>query len=264
MNKNGLGAKRAGFTLVELVIGIVVIGILSAISIVVYGGMQKESAKSVLISTLVDAQKLIKLNDIKNNSVPAALPSELKIPNDVAVTYIPGGGIKYSGLDAVQNGVLFHSICDDLSKDPAYATIHSSDGASTQSVIMSCEDNISANGIQITGWQTKNWTTPISRSQLESYISSVPYDSWWTDKQRVIRDFYTQLIVRFTNQGGTWPISSFWDPWANQWSGVQKEALPTPTTGEAGVYCIKATHNKYPDLSFYTSDKVDGAKEGNC
>jgi prepilin-type N-terminal cleavage/methylation domain-containing protein len=66
MNK----AKRFGFTIVELLIVIVVIGILAAITIVAYNGIQQRARASEASSALTQANKKIKLFQVDTPDTP--------------------------------------------------------------------------------------------------------------------------------------------------------------------------------------------------
>lgn len=252
-----------GFTVVEVLIAVVVIAILAAIGIVSYTGIQKNAARAVVVSVVRDAQKSVDLERVRGGKLPSAMPEGFQSSASVDVTYTKVTGDRYHDLSAVQNGVLFHKVCVSLAANPYYSVIHSKDGNNTSSVVMSCDDNVRAGGIQITGWETKNWDTPVTQQQLEAYIASVPYDSWWTDRQEVVRGLYTALISEFTAQGGTWPVTSFWDPWANQWAGVKKEELPTPTSSEPS-YCIVATHKDHRDVQYSIRIDQGTPQEGGC
>lgn len=88
-------SKRRGFTIVELLIVIVVIGILAAITIVAYGGIQsraRDSARKADISTLKKALEIYKLD---NGRFPAATSSQpvyggWELSTDTAGTFIEG------------------------------------------------------------------------------------------------------------------------------------------------------------------------------
>jgi len=62
--------KQLGFTIVELLIVIVVIGILAAITIVAYNGVQMRGRDSVRKSDLVSINKAIKLFYADNGNYP--------------------------------------------------------------------------------------------------------------------------------------------------------------------------------------------------
>ncbi len=253
-----------GFTIVELVVVIVVVAILAAICIAVYSGMRKNAAKTTIITTLSSAMKLSEVEALSKGTKVAKLPDGIQIPNGVTISLVADNGPHYSNLSDVQNGVLFYSVCLELVGDSHYSVIHSRDGAAKSSVVMSCDDNIRAGGLQITGWETRNWTTPVTQQQINGYIAGVPYDSWWIDRQSVIRGFYEELSKRFAARGGTWPVNSFWDPWANQWSGVKKEELPPPDPAGTSTYCIQGGHREYSDLVYSMSDLDATPHEGAC
>lgn len=62
--------RKSGFTIVELLIVIVVIGILAAIVIVAYNGIQASARDSGRISTLKNLQKAIELYNAKEGRYP--------------------------------------------------------------------------------------------------------------------------------------------------------------------------------------------------
>lgn len=65
--------NQPGFTIVELLIVIVVIGILAAISIVAYSGIQQRAVAVSLTSDLDNATKLLKLDQVIGSNYPATL-----------------------------------------------------------------------------------------------------------------------------------------------------------------------------------------------
>lgn len=67
----------SGFTIVELLIVIVVIGILAAITIVAYNGIQGRARDSQRVSDLKSIQKAIELHRIQTGAVPVSSASGL-------------------------------------------------------------------------------------------------------------------------------------------------------------------------------------------
>lgn len=65
--------KQKGFTIVELLIVIVVIGILAAITIVTFRGIQSRTYDSSLRTDLANASKILALDLVKTGSFPASL-----------------------------------------------------------------------------------------------------------------------------------------------------------------------------------------------
>jgi prepilin-type N-terminal cleavage/methylation domain-containing protein len=64
--------KTSGFTIVELLIVIVVIGILAAITIVAYNGIQSRSNSAKVQQDLKSMQKLVELYKAENGSYPSS------------------------------------------------------------------------------------------------------------------------------------------------------------------------------------------------
>jgi prepilin-type N-terminal cleavage/methylation domain-containing protein len=65
--------KKYGFTIVELLVVIVVIGILAAITIVSYGGVSQRATVASLQSDLANVSKQLKLDQVINGVYPATL-----------------------------------------------------------------------------------------------------------------------------------------------------------------------------------------------
>jgi prepilin-type N-terminal cleavage/methylation domain-containing protein len=78
--------KRAGFTIVELLIVIVVIAILAAISIVAYNGIQQRAMASLLKSDISNATKQMELANAETGSYPTSFPSNFTPSADVTLS----------------------------------------------------------------------------------------------------------------------------------------------------------------------------------
>ena len=77
---------QIGFTIVELLIVVVVIGILAAITIVAYNGLQNRARQSQVLAMSKQAKQKIQLHYISQGSYPATL-SEIGIADTAGVTY---------------------------------------------------------------------------------------------------------------------------------------------------------------------------------
>jgi type II secretion system protein G len=67
----GYMKKRSGFTIVELLIVIVIIGILAAITIVAYNGIQQRARDSARTSDIAGVQKALELYRADNGVYPS-------------------------------------------------------------------------------------------------------------------------------------------------------------------------------------------------
>lgn len=75
--------KARGFTIVELLIVIVVIGILASITLVAYNGIQQRAIRSSMSSDLRNAATLFGLLQADADSYPTTMPSETKTSRDI-------------------------------------------------------------------------------------------------------------------------------------------------------------------------------------
>jgi len=84
--------QRAGFTIVELLIVIVVIGILAAITIVAYNGIQNRAGINALQASLTQNAKTLKLYAVQNDDTypadqAAAVASGIQTNNGTSMAY---------------------------------------------------------------------------------------------------------------------------------------------------------------------------------
>lgn len=70
MMKNKQQAKRGGFTIAELLVVIVVIGILASITVVAYTGVQKRAYDSVVKDELRKISQQMSTYQLKTNEIP--------------------------------------------------------------------------------------------------------------------------------------------------------------------------------------------------
>lgn len=109
-----------GFTIVELLVVIVVIGILAAITIVSYIGISGRATVAVVQSDLTNASKQLKIYQATNDSYPTALnlsncPTAPIIDNNLCLKSSPGNtftytsdGIDFNLIEDNTNGMLYN------------------------------------------------------------------------------------------------------------------------------------------------------------
>jgi prepilin-type N-terminal cleavage/methylation domain-containing protein len=246
--------RRNGFTVVELLIVIVVIGILATITIVAYNGIQQRAAATVVENDLTNIRKSMEITRGKKGAYPSAIPSDIEISPKISLAKISDDTLHYSGVTPVQNGVLFSEICDSLIAEGLGSGTNM--GGDTDDYITSC-DNYNHGSIQITGWDSEVFSTPLAESTITSYIASVPAgDAWHPNQQSTVQNFYTELRDRFIATGGSFPIASFWDSWASPGNGVMHEDLPEPDETESAdtSYCIQAVYDGKSDLTWHINE----------
>lgn len=251
--------RNTGFTLVEILVTIIIIGILATISIVSYRGIQQRAITTTLQSDLTNAAKQMEVARGTTRMYPGFLPADMKPSKGVGIELV-GIESQYAGLSTVQNGVLFYDICKELVAEGR------GNGASVSGqvgqYITAC-NVYGYQGMQINGWNARTFNTPINQTTIRDwYNANVSYDAWWSDKKTVMMNFATELSNRFIAMGGTFPVNSFWDNWA---SGVQKETLPAPVTiFDPSTFCVQAYHINYPDSYWHISAGETKASTGAC
>ena len=116
-------------------------------------------------------------------------------------------------------------------------------GGGTDDYITGC-GNWNNGSMQVTGWTSRVFSTPIADTTFVSYADSIPAgDLWHPNQQSVTQNFYLELRSRLMTQGGSFPIATFWDSWASPGNGVMFQALPAPSgTGNSESYCLQANY----------------------
>lgn len=83
--------RSRGFTIVELLVVIVVIGVLAAITIVAYSGISRQATVASLQSDLTNASKQLKIYQVQNNGYPGSV-TDCPIPSAANVCLKLSGG----------------------------------------------------------------------------------------------------------------------------------------------------------------------------
>lgn len=83
--------KRDAFTIVELLIVIVIIGILAAITIVSYSGITRKATEAVIKADLNNAAKLILMEYSSTDQMPTSFPGSMKTSNNIGLSLASTG-----------------------------------------------------------------------------------------------------------------------------------------------------------------------------
>jgi len=249
MNKRWASA----FTIVELIIIIAVIAIIAAISIVGYNGIRKTTLSKVAQSDLNLVASEMQRTFQKTGEYPSVLPAEVTASDGIQLTVRSAGALPfYTNLSNVQNSTLLSQICSDLiSEGVGKGT---SQGGQSRDYITGC-GNWNHNSMQVTGWNSKVWNTPVSAQSLIEYGANFTAStSWDIDQERVMEQFYAKLVERLLQEGGTFPVTSFWDYWATpQNGGVQQQPLEEHPTMKP-YYCVESTATGYADIMWHVTE----------
>jgi len=110
--------KRAGFTIIELLIVVVVIGILAGISIMGYGAWRKNVATAQVKNDLNAIAAAMESARNFNSNYPTTLPTNVHASDGVTLTLDPGSTTTSFCVDATSttdDGILYY--VDSLSRD---------------------------------------------------------------------------------------------------------------------------------------------------
>jgi prepilin-type N-terminal cleavage/methylation domain-containing protein len=144
--------SQKGFTIVELLIVIVVIGILAAITVVAFNGIQQRAQTTVLTTDIANAAKAMKVSQATNGSYPTTLPSELKLSKGVGMSLANTGDANTFCINAqLTNGSNVQQMYfDSAASDPAPGVCSGSTIAGSESGAIKV--NLISNPEFTSGW----------------------------------------------------------------------------------------------------------------
>lgn len=248
---------RAGFTIVELLIVVVVIAILAAITIVSYNGITRQADASALSSAASQTGKKVALHAVKNaDTLPSSLAAiDITDTAKTAYTYIRGDvASKQFCVSAMKPG------------EPATAQAYTSasggvEGECVENFILnpSFESGANSNGANISASsgtqsivsggaiQGKNFLRMIATSSASSGIGKGQFTkdlpngrytgSYWLRSNKPITfSLYTEGSSTRTNVSSTPGNSVTLTP--NTWTRVSRTVdITSPGTIKFGGYC---------------------------
>lgn len=245
--------KRTGFTLVELIIVTVVIGILAAAAVIGYQGVQKRAVEASMLSDLNNAATIIENYGLKNGNVfpdTEYLESEFNGSPGISMTIVsPSIGVYYTNLSSGQNAALFVNLCNDIAMPIA-------SGSTTYA--SRCEGQW---GMDITdGSHNSYLATPIQQTftLVGSACSNPDSNSAYCHPYYAAAlSSTTALRDTFLAQGGTFPITM-------QNNSGAPLPTPTPLTGPSSTYCVEATSTHYAELRYKLTSENIKPTTGSC
>lgn len=244
------------FTIVELLIIITVVAILATLSIVGYNGIQSSAMHRAAQSELNRLSTEMQQVQLKTGSYPTTVPSSLTPSENITLSVVSADERPfYTNLSAIQQGVLISQICQDLIDEGIGKGVDQ--GGTTRDYVTGC-GNWNDDSMQVTAWDTKKWDTPVSKSQLEQYITSYTVSNTYHKdaQEKAVKTFYRQLIVRHEAQGGSFPITSFWDYWATPSNGgVQLQPLESDPQ-VTPHYCAEAQANNDETIVWHVTENM--------
>lgn len=254
--------RAAGFTVVEVILVIIVLAILIGITAFIYTSVRRTAVDTAAQSDLKNLSVEMTRAALKDSgNYPEDMPSLSWSPNITAILVRSETINHYRSLSTIQNGVLLSAICEQLIEDNVGKG--TDQGGVVRDYISGC-GNWNDDSMQITGWETRTYSTPVSEQTLANYAANYTVSNTWHKQaqETAVKNFYNGLIKKFKQSGGTFPVTSFWDYWANSGNGgVMLQPLPTPT--KIPGYCAETRSIDYSDIVWHITEK-DKLTQGAC
>lgn len=230
---------RAGFTIIELLVVIIVISILATIVLLGYGAWQRSVANANVQSDVQQATSALKMYQNFSNDFP---------PNLGGVSFASSANVAlklrtnatqvrvYSGLTGDQNAQLFLNACNALMPITSGGTTYNT----------SC--SFAGNNIHAAGTVSSNvvWQGPtIQQSDIILSCGAACNTATQT------------MINQFLAQGGAFPLT------------VPKQNVSLPpynlqSTGPATRFCLEGVSVPYGDIVYHTTSENMLVVSGPC
>lgn len=231
---------RAGFTIIEMIVSVVVISILAGIILVSYGAWQHHTADSSVQSDVQQATSGLRGYQNFKNDYPPNLGGVGFAPSNNIILKLSTNASQirvYSGLSSSENAQLFLNTCNALMPIVSGGVTYNN----------SC--SFAGNNIHVAGTSGSNivWNGPtIQQSDVVLTCGS----ACTTAAQ--------QLISEFTAQGGSFPVSP------------PKQNVPLPayssaqSVGSATRFCLEGDSVQFPDIVYHTTSEDSHIASGFC
>ena len=159
-------SRTAGFTIVELLIVIVVIGILATITIVAYNGIQQRARDTARKSDIATIQKALELYHIDNGGYPACSSAPYQPGGGRGSCYSDSGGLVAALVPKYVNSLPIDPINNT---DYRYRYFYGSKKTTDTSYSGSADDNY----ILIIGYESQDgpYVTQMSENTKYNYIA---------------------------------------------------------------------------------------------
>lgn len=234
---------RIGFTLSEILVVIVILGIIAGLSVVSYGTWQQRTASNVVKSDIQQAVGGLKTHrNFMNGYPPNMAGTGFAASPGVALTLLtnaPSIGV-YENLTGPENAQLFLNSCNanvfDTPNNTACQFQGSGGGGGAK---IHVKGTVSSNAI---------WNSPIDQADLTLDCGA---------EQSTCDQALASMINQFVAQGGTFPVVA---PGSNV-------PLPAPTqvpNGLADRYCIEGRSANYPAVAYHFLSQSDTLAIGSC
>jgi prepilin-type N-terminal cleavage/methylation domain-containing protein len=232
---------RYGFTIVEIIIVITVLGILTALSAVSFNGWQRDAADSATKSDLIQAtSSLESYQNFKDDYPPNLAGTNFAASNTVVLTLYTNAPQTrtYENLTPAQNTQLFLNSCN------ANMPITSSDGSTTYNT--SCV--LSGKNLHVKGQVSSNIVIDGPTVQQSDIVLNCGSRC---------DAALSAMIDEFLAQNGSFPLTI----------PNQQVALPDPVLtsyGSATDYCLEARASAFNDIVYHTLTGGNSVVVGSC
>ena len=151
--------NATGFTIVELLIVIVVVGVLAAISIVAYNSVQQKAAEAALKSDLRSASTQLETEYIQAGAYPVSSgspPAIVHASAGITFTYTSDGQAYCLTAASARSGVSSHRVSNGEAIAEGVCPGHGDDGGSGSSTLVNMHDNPSIETTWLTNYGGAN------------------------------------------------------------------------------------------------------------